>query len=159
MTPNPIRKVLLTLQTNGVQCLLMGGQACVFYGAAEFSRDTDLAILAEPENLHRFESAMIELDAKAIAVPSLDMALLKKGHAVHYRCAHPEAEGIRVDVMSVLRGLPDFPVLWNRRTTVEVASGERYDLDSRRASSVGGCAHNPRRGVVQAIARRGGTGA
>ena len=24
--------------------LLMGGQACVFYGAAEFSRDTDLAI-------------------------------------------------------------------------------------------------------------------
>ncbi len=25
----------------------MGGQACVFYGAAEFSRDTDLAILAD----------------------------------------------------------------------------------------------------------------
>jgi hypothetical protein len=24
----------------------MGGQACVFYGAAEFSRDTDLAIFA-----------------------------------------------------------------------------------------------------------------
>jgi hypothetical protein len=32
-----------------VQCLLMGGQACVFYGAAEFSRDTDLAILASAE--------------------------------------------------------------------------------------------------------------
>jgi hypothetical protein len=30
----------------------MGGQACVFYGAAEFSRDTDLAILASsrPKN-------------------------------------------------------------------------------------------------------------
>jgi hypothetical protein len=28
-----------------VRALLMGGQACVFYGAAEFSRDTDLAIL------------------------------------------------------------------------------------------------------------------
>ena len=26
-----------------VRALLMGGQACVFYGAAEFSRDTDLA--------------------------------------------------------------------------------------------------------------------
>jgi hypothetical protein len=26
--------------------LLMGGQACVFYGAAEFSRDTDFVILA-----------------------------------------------------------------------------------------------------------------
>ena len=31
--------------------LLMGGQACVLYGAAEFSRDTDLAILASSENL------------------------------------------------------------------------------------------------------------
>ena len=31
----------------------MGGQACVFYGAVEFSRDTDLAILAEADNLDR----------------------------------------------------------------------------------------------------------
>jgi hypothetical protein len=31
-----------------VRALLMGGQACVFYGAAEFSRDTDLLILASP---------------------------------------------------------------------------------------------------------------
>ena len=29
-----------------VRALLMGGQACVFYGAAEFSRDTDLLIIA-----------------------------------------------------------------------------------------------------------------
>ena len=34
-----------------VHALLMGGQACVFYGAAEFSRDTDLLILADPANL------------------------------------------------------------------------------------------------------------
>ncbi len=32
-----------------VRALLMGGQACVFYGAAEFSRGTDLAVLAEAE--------------------------------------------------------------------------------------------------------------
>jgi hypothetical protein len=35
----------------------MGGQACVFYGGAEFSRDTDLAILADPENLKRLQQA------------------------------------------------------------------------------------------------------
>lgn len=34
----------------------MGGQACVLYGAAEFSRDTDLAILASPANLARLRS-------------------------------------------------------------------------------------------------------
>jgi hypothetical protein len=30
-----------------VRALLMGGQACVLYGGAEFSRDTDL--VADPE--------------------------------------------------------------------------------------------------------------
>jgi hypothetical protein len=31
------------MHTNRVRALLMGGQACVSYGAAEFSRDVDLA--------------------------------------------------------------------------------------------------------------------
>ena len=43
---NPILKVLSSIREHRVQALLMGGQACVFYGAAQFSRDTDLAILA-----------------------------------------------------------------------------------------------------------------
>lgn len=53
MTPNPIHKVLSTMRLHRVQCLLMGGQACVLYGAAEFSRATDLALLSEAENLTR----------------------------------------------------------------------------------------------------------
>lgn len=40
MTPNPIRTVLSSIRKHQVQCLPMGGQACVSYGAAEFSRDT-----------------------------------------------------------------------------------------------------------------------
>ena len=47
MIPNPIVKVLSTLSTHGVRYLLMGGQACVFYGAAEFSRDCDVVVLAD----------------------------------------------------------------------------------------------------------------
>ena len=43
----------ITMARNRVRCLLMGGQACVFYGAAEFSRDSDFAILAEPDGLFR----------------------------------------------------------------------------------------------------------
>jgi hypothetical protein len=39
------------MRRHGVRNLLMGGQACVFYGAAEFSRDTDLALLASEPNL------------------------------------------------------------------------------------------------------------
>ena len=33
------------MRAHRVRALLMGGQACVFYGAAEFSRDTDKSSL------------------------------------------------------------------------------------------------------------------
>lgn len=46
LIPSRIRKVLFTTAARRVRALLMGGQACVFYGAAEFSRGTDLLILS-----------------------------------------------------------------------------------------------------------------
>jgi len=61
LIPNPILKVLSTFQSSGVRALLMGGQACVFYGGAEFSRDTDFAIEADAANLERLNAAMREL--------------------------------------------------------------------------------------------------
>ena len=42
----------------------MGGQACVFYGAAEFSRDLDLLILADAENLALLRRALEDLGAE-----------------------------------------------------------------------------------------------
>lgn len=63
LIPNPIHKVLSIFQSCEVRALLMGGQACVFYGGAEFSRDTDFAILAEADNLQRLNLAMSQLQA------------------------------------------------------------------------------------------------
>jgi hypothetical protein len=90
----------------------MGGQACVFYGAAEFSRDTDLAILASAENLERLKKALKDLKAEVIAVPPFEAKYLRKGHAVHFRCNHAEALGMSVDVMTKMRGVAPFPTLW-----------------------------------------------
>ena len=42
MIPNPIRRVLSSIREHRVRARLCGGQACVFYGATEFGRDTDL---------------------------------------------------------------------------------------------------------------------
>ncbi len=126
--PNPIHRVLSTLNRHRVKYLLMGGQACIFYGGAEFSRDTDVALLAEPENLERLSSAMRALQAELIAVPPLQVDYLRRGHAVHYRCRHPEADGMRLDVLSVMRGVPAFPILWERRTTVRLPEGEDIEL-------------------------------
>ena len=54
----------------------MGGQACVFYGAAEFSRDTDIAVLAVRENLDRLAAAVRDLQAEVIAVPPFECSTL-----------------------------------------------------------------------------------
>ena len=110
-----------------MRALLIGGQACVFYGAAEFSRDTDLAILASSENLVRLQKALSDLKAEVIAVPPFDLKYLRKGHAIHFRCNHAEALGMRVDVMTKMRGVAPFVKLWTRRTTIEV-DGSTIDL-------------------------------
>lgn len=130
MIPNPIHKVLSTFQSCEVRALLMGGQACVFYGAAEFSRDTDFAILADEANLERLQRAIEELQASVIAVPSFSREHLERGHAVHFRCQHPEAAGLRVDVMARMRGVDPFPRLWERRTTLQGEDGTIYELMS-----------------------------
>jgi hypothetical protein len=128
LIPNPIRKVLFSIQRNRVRALLMGGQACVLYGAAEFSRDTDLAILASPANLVKLGRALADLQAEVIAVPPFETRYLLKGHAIHFRCHHPEAAGMRVDVMTKMRGVDPFPGLWRRRTTTMLDDGTRCDL-------------------------------
>ncbi len=98
----------------------MGGQACVFYGAAEFSRDTDLAILASKDNFARLSKSLKGLQAEVIAVPTFEARYLRRGHAVHFRCHNAEAFGMRVDVMTKMRGVESFPKLWTRRTTLSV---------------------------------------
>ena len=116
------------MRAHRVRALLMGGQACVFYGAAEFSRDTDLAVVADAVNLARLRRALDALQAEVIAVPPFELKYLRRGHAIHFRCRHPEALRMRVDVMSEMRGVDEFPKLWKRRTTIELPDGTRCDL-------------------------------
>jgi hypothetical protein len=88
------------------------------YGAAEFSRNVDFAVLADDANLERLLTAMQDLEAKVVAIPEFQREHLERGHAVHFRCAHEEAFGVRVDVMTRMRGVDDFELLWARRSTI-----------------------------------------
>lgn len=101
----------------------MGGQACIAYGAAEFSRDVDVAVAAEAKSLSRLRAALRELDAEAVYVPPLGVAALKRGHACHFRCRAAGLEGFRIDVMSRMRGVDAFPALWRRRTEIPDPEG------------------------------------
>ena len=127
MTLNPTLRALSSMRRNGVRTMLMGGQACVYYGAAEFSRDLDLLVLADPANLLCLRGALAELETKVIAVPELELRDLERGLAVHFRCFAAGIAGFRIDVMSVLRDMEPFEVLWNRRTVIE-SEGVEIDM-------------------------------
>lgn len=120
MIPSPITRVLSSMTRNGVDCLLMGGQACVLYGGAEFSRDIDFVLHVDPTNLERLSRTLAELNAEVIAVPPFGKEYLERGHAIHFRCGSPGVERLRINVMSRLRGVDPFEQLWKRRTTLEV---------------------------------------
>ena len=130
LIPSPIHKVLSSIAKYQVRALLMGGQACILYGASELTRDIDFAILASPGNLSQLASALALLEARVIAVPPFELEYLNRGHAVHFRCSVPEAAGWRVDIMTRMRGVDSFSDLWHRRTTVTAADGTRCDLMS-----------------------------
>jgi hypothetical protein len=98
----------------------MGGQACILYGAAEFSRDIDLVVALAPGNLDRLLSALNDLRARPVFFPPLSAAELRKGHACHFRCAASGLEGLRIDIMSKMRGADPFGKLWTRREEVHL---------------------------------------
>ncbi|HEX6807421.1 MAG TPA: hypothetical protein VF118_05495 [Gemmatimonadaceae bacterium] len=109
---------------------MMGGQACVLYGGAEFSRDADLAVLADAENLRRLANAFTALVASVEYVPPFEAQYLERGHAVHFRCGREDVRGLRVDVMSKMRGVDSFATLWERRTTLTMGeTPDKLEMD------------------------------
>jgi hypothetical protein len=62
---------------------------------------------------------LAELQAECIAIPEFKAEYLQRGHAVHFRCRNPDVDGLRIDVMSKLRGCDPFEQLWERRTTIQ----------------------------------------
>ena len=101
----------------------MGGQACVLYGAAEFTKDVDLAVSPKVEDLPPVVDALALLGAKRIAVPEFKAQHLEAGHAIHFRATDPEIGGLRIDLMSRMRGAPEFEQLWNNRSEVQLEDG------------------------------------
>jgi len=128
LTPIPILKVLSTFQRHRVRALLIGGQACIVYGAVEFSRDTDFVVLVNASNMKRLRAALAELQAEPVFFPPLTAQHLRRGHACHFRCTATEVVGMRVDLMTKLRGCESFEQLWRRRLTIRLPDGGPVDV-------------------------------
>jgi hypothetical protein len=120
LNPNPIARALSTFSKYKVKSLLIGGQACILYGAAEFSRDVDLAVLVSPGNIAKIKKALEELDAENIYVPDLSAEALIRGHACHFRFPKSDPKGFRIDIIAKMRGVASFPIVWRNRNEVQL---------------------------------------
>ncbi|MBN2145177.1 MAG: hypothetical protein JW774_11185 [Candidatus Aureabacteria bacterium] len=118
MKKNPIITIIQVFQKHEVIFLLMGGQACILYGASEFTRDTDFCVLCDNHNLTNIQNALNELKAAQIFFPPLQQKYLDKGHACHFKCGVEEAFDFRIDIMSKIRNCPDFDEMWKSRNTM-----------------------------------------
>jgi hypothetical protein len=58
----------------------------------------------------------------------MDWKYLDKGHAIHFRCMHPDAHRIRLDVMTKMRGCDEFTTLWERRTSLQDSDGTVFEI-------------------------------
>jgi hypothetical protein len=121
LTPNSIPRVLSIFLKHRVKALLIGGQACILYGGAEFSRDLDFSLLVTLENIQNLKNALEELEAERIFLPDLSEGVLLRGHACHFRFPKDDPKGIRIDILGKMRGVDLFPVLWNRRKEIEIS--------------------------------------
>ncbi len=120
MTPSPIPKVLSTFLKHNVKALLIGGQACILYGAAEFSRDIDLAVMISPENLDDIREALEELEDEQVYYPDLIEEVLLKGHACHFRCQREDVKNLRIDLIGVMQCVLLFKWFWTIMTDFQI---------------------------------------
>jgi len=74
------------------------------------------------------QRALEDLGAELIYVPPLEMRYLKKGHACHFRCNREDVKGLRIDIISKLRGCDSFAELWRRKNTISLKSGGSIDV-------------------------------
>jgi hypothetical protein len=129
LTPvTSILKVLSTFRRRRLKSLLMGGQACILYGGAEFSRDVDFAVAVDAGNLRRLQAALADLNAEPIYFPKLSAEALRRGHSCHFRCRARGVEGLRVDVMGRMRGAAPFGTLWRRRVRIRLPGAGIADV-------------------------------
>src|SRR5258705_1809798 len=89
-----------SLESGGIEYLLISGQAAVLYGAAEFSEDIDLWIAPASNNIDAFTKVLREHKAKYYKLtPSLHSQYLERGHGFHFTFPDADGRDVFLDIM------------------------------------------------------------
>ena len=81
-----MRSLFRALDGEGVRYLVISGQACILYGASQFTEDVDLWIQPASSNLASFLRAMARVKARVYKLtPPIRMKYVRNGHGFHFR--------------------------------------------------------------------------
>ncbi|MEN8150537.1 MAG: hypothetical protein ABFS86_11995 [Planctomycetota bacterium] len=95
--------LLTLLGKHGVRYLIVGGLAFIYHAKPRFTKDLDLWVAADDENVARANLALSEFGSPALLDLGADDQVLQIGVAPN-----------RIDVLRALPG-PDFGDAWERR--------------------------------------------
>jgi hypothetical protein len=115
-----MRSFLRSLENEGARYLLIGGQACVLYGASQFTEDIDLWVRPAARDLTSLLKCLTKVDAvvhKLTPPPSL--SLLRRGHGFHFLIP-PDTY---LDVMGRPPRVGPFAAAWSRARRIKTDWG------------------------------------
>jgi hypothetical protein len=123
--PGP-HTLLATLAAHGVDFVVIGGLAAVAHGSRRMTRDIDIVVRPQSENLARLEAALAELGAVKLLgaarqgpIEPADMATIALGTTLHTR-----SPAGRLDVVGAPAGAAPYADLRRRSVVSHVGEVE-----------------------------------
>lgn len=96
-----MRSFFRALEREGVEAILISGQAAIVYGASTFSEDFDLWVRPSGENLLRLHRALALVGALVYKLtPPMSLAMARRGHGFHFTVPDDQGGIAYLDVMA-----------------------------------------------------------
>jgi len=95
-----MRGLFRAFEREGADCLLIGGQAAILYGASHFTQDLDLWVRPDPVNLQAVLRSLARVGARVHKLtPPFSPRWVRRGHGFHFVIPQEGRLAAYVDVM------------------------------------------------------------
>lgn len=119
-----MRGLFRAFEREDVDFLLIGGQAAILYGAAQFTQDLDVWIRPEAGNLKAFLRALGRVGARVHKLtPPFTLPWIRRGHGFHFVIPHPGRLPAYLDAMGRPPRVGSFATAARRARSMETPWG------------------------------------
>jgi hypothetical protein len=95
-----MRGLFRAFDREGADCLLIGGQAAILYGASHFTQDLDLWVRPDPANLEAVLRSLARVGARVHKLtPPFTLEWARRGHGFHFVIPQARRLPAYVDIM------------------------------------------------------------